>query len=192
MPSSNRRGSGANSDIGLEEIQQVLNGVGAVLNPLNTFLTQPAARAVGEKMVEAGKNSPGVRSGQGGRRPSSSSKARPGGNRNPDSPGRADTRPGGRRYYDSPLRTGGRSGPLPESADSPTAPTAPTSPPAPSTPSPSTGRNDSPPDGSDAKGTNTGFKGYEINLDIVNADSARRGGRGMANVNDFLVGTAAY
>ena len=75
---------------------------------------------------------------------------------------------------------------MPESADSPTAPTAPTSPPAPSTPSPSTGRNDSPPDGSDAKGTNTGFKGYEINLDIVNADSARRGGRGMADVNDFL------
>ena len=63
---------------------------------------------------------------------------------------------------------------------------APSSASAPTTPSPSTGRNDSPPDGTDAKGTTTGFKGYEIDLGIVNADSARRGGRGMANVNDFL------
>ena len=63
---------------------------------------------------------------------------------------------------------------------------APAPAPAPPTPAPSTGRNDTAPDGSGAKGTNTGFKGYEINLDIVNADSARRGGRGMADVNDFL------
>ena len=68
---------------------------------------------------------------------------------------------------------------------------SPYTPPAPTTPSPSTGRNDSAPDGSGAKGTNTGFKGYEINLDIVNADSARRGGRGMADVNNFLLRTAA-
>ena len=58
--------------------------------------------------------------------------------------------------------------------------------PAPTTPSPSTGRGDSAPDGSGAKGTNTGFKGYEIDLDIINKDSARRGGRGMADVNNFF------
>ena len=75
--------------------------------------------------------------------------------------------------------------PRPTKQDPPKGDTPSTSP-APTTPSPSTGRNDSAPDGSDAKGTNTGFKGYEIDLGIVNADSARRGGRGMANVNDFL------
>ena len=58
---------------------------------------------------------------------------------------------------------------------------APQPPPSPTTPSPSTGRGDSAPDGSGAKGTNTGFKGYEISLDIINKDSARRGGRGMGS-----------
>ena len=58
--------------------------------------------------------------------------------------------------------------------------------PAPTTPSPSTGRNDSAPDGSNAKGTNTGFKGYEIDLDKANGLLGRLGLGQMADANSFL------
>ena len=158
---------------------------------MDTFVTKPTAEA----LVRAGEGSKGKgRSGQGGRRGTTvgrtgnGSGPRPMGNLPPSA--RVVTQ------YPDGVSTGvggGNAGPS-QSVDPdgsayipPTGQDlSPYTPPAPTTPSPSTGRNSSPPDGSDAKGTNTGFKGYEINLDIVNADSARRGGRGMANVNDFL------
>ena len=79
----------------------------------------------------------------------------------------------------------------PDAAPRPTKPETgsadtPSPSPAPTAPSPSTGRNDSAPDGSGAKGTNTGFKGYEIDLDKANSLLGRRGLGQMANANDFL------
>ena len=61
---------------------------------------------------------------------------------------------------------------------------APTTP-APTRTAPSTGRNDSAPDGSEAKGTNTGFKGFEIDLGAANS---LLGGFGvqLADANSFL------
>ena len=92
---------------------------------------------------------------------------------------------GGARYRDSPLNTGGRSGPLPTPAPAPTPTPSPAPPasPAPSAPAPSTGRDTPPPDGSDAKGTNTGFK---ISLDDANNLLAGLKIRPMATANSFF------
>ena len=88
------------------------------------------------------------------------------------------------------VRTGSifhpKAGPRPSKEEPPKGNTpAPTTPaaPAPSAPAPSTGRNADAPDGSDAKGTNTGYK-----IDIGAANSLLGGlGLGqMADANSFL------
>ena len=71
----------------------------------------------------------------------------------------------------------------PLSVDPTPAPPAPPAPPRPSAPAPSTGRDTPPPDGSDAKGTNTGYK---IDLNAANTLLAGQGIRPMATANSFF------
>lgn len=62
-------------------------------------------------------------------------------------------------------------------------------PPSPTPPQPEGGssvRNTDAPDGSGAKGTNTGFKGFDLDLNTANAALAKLGIGGLADANSFL------